>query len=364
MNTYRLPDSTSFLGKVNQKNTHLITLTNRAGMQIALTDYGARIVSALVPDKRGDLTDVVLGFDSIAGYLQAKESYHGATIGRYGNRIADGKFTLDDIDYTLAQNNGINALHGGVDGFHRQVWDRQVNFNKVVIFYHVSPASAEGFPGELKTTISFELTNDNQIIIKYRATTNAPTIINLTNHAYFNLNGEGSGDILDHDFQIHSEQFLPINENQIPTGEFRPVEGSLFDFRQPTPLKTRLERQDEQLRFANGFDHTFINNQAVHQPIASAYSRKSGIQLDVLTTEPGLHFYSGNFLSDDVGKSGQPYAPHSGFCFESQHHPNSPNQDDFPKVTLRPGEIFESETRYKFTIRKHETNPDPNVKQG
>ena len=259
-------------------------------MQIALTDYGARIVSALVPDKRGDLTDVVLGFDSIAGYLQAKESYHGATIGRYGNRIAGGKFTLDDIDYTLAQNNGINALHGGVDGFHRQVWDRQVNFNKVVIFYHVSPASAEGFPGELKTTVSFELTNDNQIIIKYRATTNAPTIINLTNHAYFNLNGEGSGDILDHDFQIHSEQFLPINENQIPTGEFRSVDGRLFDFRQPTSLKTRLERQDEQLRFANGFDHTFINNQAVHQTIASAYSRKSGIQLDVLTTEPDSIF--------------------------------------------------------------------------
>lgn len=352
MTVYKLPDPTAFLDKKNQKNTHLITLTNRTGMQIALTDYGARLVSALVPDKYGNLIDVVLGFDTINGYLHAKEAYHGATIGRYGNRIADGKFNLQGKEYTLAQNNGNNALHGGINGFHNQVWDRQVSFNKIVAFYHVSPDTEEGYPGELKTTVSYELTNDNQIIIKYRATTNASTIINLTNHAYFNLKGEGVGNILDHEFQIHSNQFLPIDKHQIPTGKIRDVDGSPFDFRQTVILNDRVKNEDEQLEFAQGFDHTFINKQPIDQAIASAYAPASGIVLEAFTSEPGLHFYSGNFLSDDIGKSGKTYASHSGFCFESQHYPDSPNQPHFPNVTLHPGEVFESETRYKFTIRK------------
>lgn len=352
MTTFKLPNSKSFMGKIDQKNTHLITLTNRAGMRIALTDYGARLVSVLVPDKRGDLVDVVLGFNSLLNYTQAQEAYHGATIGRYGNRIANGKFSLKDKTYHLAQNNGNNALHGGVAGFHQQVWDRQVNFSKTVAFYHVSPEGTEGYPGELRTKVSYELTNDNQIIIRYRATTSAPTVINLTNHAYFNLNGEGSGTILDHEFEIRADKFLPINPQQIPLGDLLSVSGTVFDFRQKTSLKDRITESDQQLAFANGYDHTFVHNRSMDQPAASAYSKHSGILLDVYTNEPGVHFYSGNFLSDDVGKSGRAYSRHSGFCFETQHYPDSPNQPNFPKVTLNPEEVFESETRYKFSIQK------------
>lgn len=352
MMTFQLPNFDSFSSKINEKNTHLITLRNRAGMQIALTDYGARLVSALVPNKQGELVDVVLGFDSIHGYISAQEAYHGATIGRYGNRIANGKFSLKEKTFTLAQNNGTNSLHGGPDGFHRQVWDRQVNFNKVVVFYHTSAANTEGFPGALQTTVSYELTNDNQIIIRYRATTNATTVINLTNHAYFNLNGEGQGNVLAHEIQIFADEYLPINKAQIPIGKLSKVAGTPFDFREPSRIKERIEQTNEQLQHANGFDHTFVNKLSLTQPIASAYSQDSGIMLEVFTTEPGLHFYSGNFLANDLGKSGTNYQPHSGFCFETQHYPDSPNQPQFPTVILEPGEVFESETRYQFRLIK------------
>ncbi|WP_312696993.1 aldose epimerase family protein [Sphingobacterium mizutaii] len=352
MTTYKLPLPKDFEGKLNGKNTHLITLTNRAGMQIALTDYGARLVSALVPDKNGDLIDVVLGFNSIQEYLQAKQYYHGATVGRFCNRIANGKFAIDGKEYTLAQNNGSNCLHGGVDGFHNRVWDRQVSFNKQVDFYYVSPDGEEGFPGELKTTVSYELSNENEIIIKYRATTNAPTVLNLTNHAYFNLNGEGNGDTLNHEVTILSDEFLPLNENQIPTGDIYPVEGTAFDFRQPKLLATDINSPEEQIQIANGYDHSFINKQPISEPIAKAFSKESGIELQVFTTEPSLHLYSGNFLDDDQGKSGKKYLRYGGLCFESQHYPDSPNQEKFPSVRLNPGEVFESETRYKFCIKK------------
>src|SRR5690606_25853200 len=211
--SYILPEVEKFEGNLNGKNTHLFTLKNRAGMQIALTDYGARLVSALVPDKNGNLIDVVLGFDSIEGYLKAKELYHGATIGRFANRIANGKFVIDGQEYTLPQNNGTNCLHGGPEGFHTKVWDRQVSFRKKVTFYYVSPDGEGGFPGEAKISVTYELTDDNEIIINFRATAEKRTIINLTNHAYFNLNGEGNGDILNHLVQINSNRFIEINEN-------------------------------------------------------------------------------------------------------------------------------------------------------
>ncbi|MGJ1205194.1 aldose epimerase family protein [Sphingobacterium lactis] len=352
MTTYKLPSAQAFESNIHGKNTHLITLKNRAGMQIALSDYGARLVSALVPDKHGDLIDVVLGFPSISDYAEAKEQYHGATVGRFCNRIANGRFALAGKEFALAQNNGSNALHGGPEGFHRKVWDRQVSFKKLVDFYYVSPDGEEGYPGELRTTVSYELTNENEIIIKFRAISNASTVVNLTNHAYFNLNGEGNGDILNHTFTIHADEFLPLNEQQIPTGEILPVEGSVFDFREGKSIASDINSAEQQIQVAQGFDHTFVNTLPISQPIATAYSRESGIALEVYSTEPGLHLYTGNFLQDDTGKSGHAYLRYGGFCFEAQHYPDSPNQDAFPKVTLEPGEVFESEIRYKFKIRK------------
>lgn len=352
MTIYTLPDPKNFEHNLNGKNTHLFTLTNRAGMQVALTDYGARLVSALVPDKHGNLVDVVLGFDSIQGYLQAQEKYHGATIGRYCNRIANGSFTLTDKTYTLPQNNGSNCLHGGDDGFHTKVWDRQVSFKKKVDFYYISADNEAGFPGELKVNVSYELTNENEIIITFRATTDKTTVLNLTNHAYFNLNGEGNGDTLTHFLHIPSEKFIPISDKQVPTGQIAEVEGTVFDFVTPKKIVQDIQVDDEQLKFANGYDHTFVNIQPVSLPAATAYAEESGIQLDVLTTEPGVHLYTGNYLADDAGKSGNKYLTYGGFCLETQHYPDSPNHPNFPTVILHPNEEFVSTTIYKFSINK------------
>lgn len=352
MTVYKLPEKKDFESRIQGKNTHLITLTNRAGMQVALTDYGARLVSALVPDKFGNLIDVVLGFSSMDGYLNAQEPYHGATVGRFCNRIANGKFTLNEQEYTLAKNNGSNSLHGGPGGFHNRVWDRQVSFKKVVDFYYISPDGEEGFPGELKTMVSYELTNENEIVIHFRASTDAPTIINFTNHAYFNLNGEGNGDVLNHEIFINSEEFVPIDENQVPTGEIFPVEGTALDFRQAKKIVDYIDSNEAQLRYAGGFDHTFVNNQPPTVAVASAYSKESGVLLEVFTTEPGIHLYAGNFLADDVGKTGHKYLRYGGLCFEAQHYPDSPNHANFPSVILQPGEEFQSNIRYKFSIKK------------
>ncbi|TJZ50869.1 galactose mutarotase [Sphingobacterium olei] len=352
MTTYSLPDPSHFVRNIHGKNTHLIILTNPAGMQVALTDYGARLVSALVPDKGGNLVDVVLGFGSIDGYLHAHEKYHGATIGRFGNRIANGKFSLDGEDYTLAQNNGPNNLHGGEGGFHSKVWDRQVSFKQKVDFYYVSPDGEEGFPGEVKVNVCYELTNENEIIIRFRATTNKPTVINLTNHAYFNLNGEGNGDILNHILQIPSTHFIPIDDNQIPFGEESPVENTPFDFRRPKKVSEDIGQDNLQIKAGSGYDHTFVNPSPLSQAAATAYAEDSGIQLQVYTTEPGIQLYTGNFLSDDTGKSGSKYLKRGGFCFEAQHYPDSPNQPNFPNVVLRPGEEFQSQISYKFNIVK------------
>lgn len=322
-------------------------------MQVAFTDYGARIVSILVPDKFGELRDVVLGFDRIQGYLQADEKYHGATIGRYGNRIAQGAFSIEAERYTLAQNNGNNNLHGGPRGFHSRVWDRQVSFKKKVDFYYISPDGEEGFPGTLKVNVSYELTEENEVRISYQAETNKTTVVNLTNHAYFNLNGEGQGDILQHTLHIPSQHFIGINDQQIPVGQELPVENTAFDFRTPKKVIADIGNDEEQLTNGNGYDHTFVNTQPISIPAASAYSELSGIQLDVLTSEPGVQLYTGNFLTgNDTGKSGSKYFSRTAFCFETQHYPDSPNQPQFPSTILQPGETFRSETIYRFSIKK------------
>lgn len=350
---YQLPETKKFEKQIAGKSTHLITLKNRSGMQVAFTDYGARIVSILVPDKNGNLTDVVLGFDSIDGYLEAKESYHGATIGRFANRIAQGKFTLDGQSYTLDQNNGPNSLHGGPTGFHNRVWDRQVSFKKIIDFSLVSEDGEEGFPGKLHVHVSYELTEDNEIIIKYKANTDKTTVINFTNHAFFNLNGEGNGDILSHLLQIPATQYLPIDANLIPLGTTAELRETAFDFTSPKKIAQDIGAAEEQISRGNGYDHNYINTAPISQPAATAHSESSGIVMQVFTTEPGLQFYSGNFLNgSDSGKSGNKYLQYSGFCLETQHYPDSPNQAHFPSVRIAPGETFTSQTSYKFSVCK------------
>lgn len=350
--SYKLPNTKSFEDTIDGKKTHLFTLKNRAGMEIALTDYGARLVSALVPDKHGNLVDVVLGFDSIQGYLHAQEKYHGATVGRFANRIANGKFILDEQEYTLSQNNGNNCLHGGPTGFHTKVWDRQVSFRKSITFYYVSPHNEEGFPGEVNASVKYELTDANEIVINFRATSDRKTIINLTNHAYFNLNGEGNGDVLNHLVQINSNQFIAINDSQIPTGTLESVVGTAFDFRHEKKISTSINDDNLQIQYSRGFDHSFINENALSQVAAYAYSEESGVQLETHSDYPTVHFYSGNYLSDDQGKSGNKYLRNGGLCFEAQHYLDNPNQSQFPSITVEPNQDYNYTIIYKFGIRK------------
>src|SRR5690606_723354 len=297
MTIYRLPDPKNFTHKVNGKNTHLFVLQNRSGMQVAFTDYGARIVSILVPDKHGDLRDVVLGFDSIQGYLNAEECYHGATIGPFANRIANGCFPLGEKTVTLEQNDHSNCLHGGSNGFHTKVWDRQISFKRRIDFYYIAADGEGGFPGNLRVLVSYELNADNEIIIKYKAERDEDTVVNLTNHAFFNLKGEGQGDILNHILYIPADEYLPIDEQMIPTGTISPVEGTVFAFREAQKIIEGIDSNDEQIQRGNGFDHTFVNKQPISQPAAIAFSETSGIELSVFTTEPGIQLYTGNFLS-------------------------------------------------------------------
>lgn len=352
MTIYKLPHPEHFEDKINDKNTHLFTLQNRAGMQIALSDYGARLISALVPDKNGNLIDVVLGFDSLSKYINAKQQYHGATIGRVSNRIANGEFILEGVKYTLDKNNKTNALHGGENGFHNKIWDRQLSFTNRIDFYYVSADGEEGYPGEVKVNVSYEITNDNEIIIKYRATTNKDTILNLTNHAFFNLNGEGNADILNHYAQINAQEYLPINAQQIPLGYSSDVKETPFDFSSPKRISTNLDTSKEQIHFANGFDHSFVNKNPIDKYAARVYAEESGIELQVFTDLPTLHLYTGNFLSDDMGKSGHKYIPYGGFCLEAQHYIDSPNQPNFPEIILKADQEYIATIIYKFGILK------------
>ncbi len=356
MTHYRLPQTRDFEHQLNGKHTHLITLENNRGMIVGLSDFGARIVSILVPDKSGDPTDVVLGFNSIQEYLNATEIYHGVTVGRFANRIANGRFTLEGETFYIQPNNGPNALHGGANGFHNHVWDRRVVYKEKADFYYVSADGEEGFPGKLSVRVKYRLTDDNELVITYRAETDKPTVINLTNHAFFNLNGEGNGDVLDHLLQIRADTYLPVDTNQIPTGILESVENTPFDFREMKQIGLDITQPNEQLTKGSGYDHNYVFKAEAttgRSPVATAISPLTGIRLDVLTTEPALQLYSGNFLcGKDQGKQGVFYQKHSAFCLETQHFPDSPNQPDFPTTLLLPGQLFHSETIYRFSIVK------------
>jgi Galactose mutarotase and related enzymes len=356
MTHYRLPKAHDFEHHVAGKPTHLITLENSRGMVVGLTDFGARIVSILVPDKSGNPTDVVLGFNTIQEYLAADEPYHGVTVGRFANRIANGRFTLDGETFYIKPNNGPNALHGGVGGFNTRVWDRRVVYKEKADFYYISADGEEGFPGKLSVMVKYRLTDDNELVISYRAETDKPTVINLTNHAFFNLNGEGEGNVLDHQLQIHGDAYLPVDIHQIPTGTSESVANTPFDFRKLKPMGQHITDPNDQLAKGNGYDHNYVLNADVttaQLPAATAISPNTGIRLDVLTTEPGLQLYTGNFLRGiDRGKRGVYYEKHGAFCLETQHFPDSPNQPDFPSTLLLPGQVFHSETTYRFSIVK------------
>ena len=345
-----LPKPEGFEKIIDGKQTHYFVLKNKSGVEASFTNYGAHLVGLLVPDKNGKLTDVVVGFNDIEGYQKTLSAYYGATIGRYGNRIANGKFNLDGKEYNLFINNKPNTLHGGKKGFNDVVWDaKQIN-DQVVKFNYLSKDMEEGYPGNLNCKVTYELTNDNAIKISYEATTDKATVINLTNHSYFNLNGIGSGTILNHIVQLKASNFTPIDENLIPTGEIKTVIGTPFDFLIPTEIGKRINEKEQQILNGKGYDHNFVlDKHDINQPIATIIGDKSGIKMEIYTSEPGMQFYSGNFMNGaNTELGGQKDINRSAFAMETQHFPDSPNKTQFPSTVLRPGETYKSFTIYKF----------------
>ncbi|MDF9832295.1 aldose 1-epimerase [Ereboglobus sp. PH5-5] len=341
----------SFQKQIDGKQADLFVMRNNKGVEICATNYGARIVSWLAPDRGGNMEDIVLGYESVQDYIDSKEPYFGAAIGRFGNRIANGKFTLDGVEYTIPINNAPNALHGGPAGFQSIVWDaRQVN-PATVEFRLLSKDGDQGFPGNLAVTMTYALTDDNELKISYRATTDKPTVINLTHHSFFNLHGAGNGSVNDHILTINADNYTPVSSALIPTGEMASVSGTPMDFRQPTVIGARVDADFEQLKNGAGYDHNWVLNKPGGglQFAAKIIEPKSGRVLEVRTTEPGMQFYGGNFLNASLkGKGGKTYDARTAFCFETQHFPDSPNQKNFPSTVLRPGETYTQECVYKF----------------
>jgi aldose 1-epimerase len=343
-------------GELSGAPVELYTLTNADGMQVKITNYGGIITNLYVPDVNGQLGDVVLGYDHLDGYLQSSP-YFGAIVGRYGNRIAGAKFTLNGETFALAQNNGPNHLHGGNKGFDKVIWTAtpSTDENQAMLkLTYSSPDGEEGYPGTLNVTVTYALTNENERKIDYLATTDKPTVCNLTNHTYFNLKDGGASSILDHIVQIDADRYTPVDAGLIPTGELAPVEGTPFDFRQPTAIGARIDAQDEQLGYGGGYDHNFVLNGVAGELrlVCTVHEETTGRVLQVYTTEPGLQFYTGNFLDGSItGKNGVVYQKRHGFCLETQHYPDSPNQADFPSVVLHPGETYETTTVYKFSVK-------------
>jgi aldose 1-epimerase len=333
----------------------LYTLRNNKGAEAAICNYGGLVISFKVPDRWGAFGDVVLGYDNLADYIK-DTPYFGAMIGRYGNRIAKGKFTLDGKEYTLAINNGPNALHGGLKGFDKVVWESKIlarSEGPSLQLRYTSKDGEEGYPGNLSVTAVYTLTDDNALKLEYTATTDKDTVINLTQHSYFNL--AGKGDILNHTVMIPADKFTPVDSALIPTGELKPVDGTPFDFRTPTPIGARIGQDDEQLKFGNGYDHNWVINKPMGKLglMARVFEPTSGRVLEVFSTEPGLQFYTGNFLDGKLtGKGGWVYQFRNGFCMEAQHYPDSPNQPNFPTVVLKPGEVYRNTIIFKFSVQK------------
>ena len=339
------------------ETVELFTLSRAGAPSVEVTNLGGFVVSMLAPDRAGRTADVTLGYAGLSGYL-ADTSYLGCLVGRYANRIGKAAFTLDGKRYSLAANDGPNTLHGGPTGFCRRVWTAKVKPQKdgdALELTYVSRDGEEGYPGTLTATVVYSLREDGGLVIDYSATTDAPTVVNLTNHAYFNLAGEGEGTILDHELQLEADSFTPVDATLIPTGELRPVAGTPFDFRKPAAIGARIDAADEQIRFGGGYDHNWVlrGSSGTLRLAARVVEKKSGRQLEVLTTEPGVQFYTGNFLDGKtVGKSGKPYVKRGAFCLETQHYPDSPNQPAFPSAVLRPGQTYRHTTVYRLSVAK------------
>jgi aldose 1-epimerase len=347
------PFKTESFGQADGRQVELYTLTNRRGVEARITNYGATVVSLKVPDRDGRLEDVLLGYDTLEGYRQST-FYMGTVVGRYANRIAKGRFTLNGREYKLAVNNGENHLHGGLKGFDKVVWKARpfaTRDGAAVELTYLSKDGEEGYPGNLSVKVVYTLTERNELRIDYSATTDRDTIVNLTNHAYFNLAGQGNGDILKHNLVIYADRFLPSDEKAIPTGELRSVAGTPFDFRSAKAIGARIGEPDEQLKFGNGYDHTFVidGRAGVLRRAATVTEPSTGRALEVWTTEPGMQLYTGNYLEGAMpGKGGKTYGARHGFCLETQHFPDSPNKPGFPTTVLGRGGRFNSTTIYKF----------------
>ena len=345
--------TTQSFGSFDGKDVSLYTLTNKKGDVLKLSNYGAVIVEIIVPDRDGRKENVTLGYDNLDGYVNG-DPYFGKVVGQFANRIAKGKFTLDGVDYTLAINNPPNALHGGPTGWHSRVWDAQVLKNTdfpAIRFTYNKPDMEEGFPGNVIAEVVYTWTDNDEIILDYKVTTDKKTIVNITNHAYFNLHGAGVGDILDHEAVIKASSFTPVDSTLIPTGEIRPVEGTPFDFRTPHMIGERIGEDYDQLKLGGGYDHNFVLDNA-EEIDAAVYDPSTGRVLEVLTDQPGVQLYTGNFLNGtQTGHGGKVYNYRSGFCLETQHFPDSPNQAAFPSVILMPEEPFLSSTTFRFSVR-------------
>jgi aldose 1-epimerase len=323
------------------------TLTNKNGLEARVTTYGGRLVSLRAPDRKGTLGDIVLGFDSVASYADNPGRFFGATVGRYANRIGGARFTLGGVEYKLDKNDGQNSLHGGSHGFYQAIWTARELPDGGLELTYSSKDGEGGYPGNLRGIVTYHLTDANELRIDYRATTDKATVMNLTNHAYFNL--RGSGDILGHRLTINADRFTPVDAGLIPTGELHSVAGTPFDFRRPTAIGARIEDNDEQLKLGKGYDHNYVLNGSGLRLAARVEEPTSGRFLEVLTDQPGVQFYSGNSLDGTLhGRGGQVYNRRSGLCLETQHFPDSPNKPDFPSTVLKPGAEFHSTTIYKF----------------
>jgi aldose 1-epimerase len=338
---------------VDGKNTALFVLKNTKGTELTISNYGARIVSLLVPDKKGNWIDIVTGHNTIDEYITSEEPYFGAICGRTANRIAKGKFTLEGKEYTLAINNGPNSLHGGIKGFNSVVWNAKQTDNQNLSLSYLSKDGEEGFPGNLQVTVTYTLTDDNGVEIKYEAVTDKTTILNLTNHAYFNLSGAGDPNIGDHHLIINADNYLPTDDTAIPYGKPESVVNTPMDFKTEHTIGERINEKFEQLLFARGYDHTYILNKKDTEfaHAVKCYSPKTGIEMNVYTDQPGVQIYTGNWMSGNfVGKNGQRYPAQSAVCFETQHFPDSIHNPDYPSIILKPEDKFESKTVFHFSI--------------
>lgn len=349
-------DPKNFTSEIEGDSIRFYTLRNANGIEITFTNYGQRLLSLHTPDKNGAFADVVLGYETLKEFI-ANRNYYGAIIGRYGNRIGQASFDLDDNTYTLVKNNGDNHLHGGTKGFESVVWNVEDHSSNTISFSRVSPDMEEGYPGNLEVQVKYTLNDANELRIDYRATTDKPTVINLTNHSFFNLKGEGEGDIIDHVVTINADRYTPVDEGLIPVGTIETVANTPFDFRSPKPIGRDIEADFDQLKIGRGYDHNYVINETPKNAAglkfaAKVVEPKSGRTMEVYTTEPGMQFYTGNFMNgSDIGKTGKAYPFRGSFCFETQHYPDSPNKPDFPSTRLNPGETYETTTIYTFGVQ-------------